>query len=296
MTIRTILMIVFLLAGAVAAHAGAPDTLRVVYTANTNGKLMACTCPSDPYGGLAERETIISSFRENDDTFLLFDAGKATSLFGNFQARSKTIARLMNLMAYDAAAIDAWDLFNGIEGVSSLRETARFPLLAGTITGQDGTRPFEQFVDISRDGLMARVVSVCDSFSIHQYGAARVNDFALTDVDEAIEHAIEAPDRPAFLVVLSTLEAERNGELLERYPAIDLIIEANGNRKYDMPVMRPTGAIVNPGGRGQYVGTITLVKDETNTVSVEQHTFIPVLDIPASTQTTAIVSEFEESL
>ena len=75
--------------------------LTIVYTANSNGKLIECNCPGDPYGGLSERVTLIHKLRKKEKPFLLVDSGNMVSLFGDYDLKASCVIRMMNLMKYD---------------------------------------------------------------------------------------------------------------------------------------------------------------------------------------------------
>ena len=94
-----------------------------------------------------------------------------------------------------------------------------------------------------------------------------------------------------FIVVLSQLPQDRNEKLLERFPAIDLIVEGHDNKKLESPLIFPGGVIVSPGTYGEFVGLVTLVKSG-NSLSVKRSELLPVIDYPVDKKANKIVLEY----
>jgi 2',3'-cyclic-nucleotide 2'-phosphodiesterase (5'-nucleotidase family) len=275
----------------------AADPVTIVYTGNTEGKLETCSCPSDPYGGLIERATLLKDLRTWEKSFLLVDAGRSLSLFGDFEGRSAMIMQLMSKMKYDAVGIDTFELFYGVAGMSSSRKSASFPLLSATVAGKDGKPAFTPCVVKKLGSATVAIISLCDSTGIDMVGDVKVHDFTLLSPEAALKQALRTVTvKPDYVVVLSTMEPKTNTALLKRVPEIDLIIEAYGNRKSDMPRMSPDGVIVCPGGKGQFLGLITLSREKSGAVSVERHEFLPVLDVPADIEAESILDRYDASL
>ena len=264
-----------------AAPGSSQQQLTVVFTGNTTGKLEACDCPNDPYGGLAERVSLMRELREEEPPFLLVDAGRMVSLIGDYPSKGRLVMDLMDLMRYDAAGIEASELFYGVAGTRTLAGAASFPIVSASVDSA-GKPAFDLFVRRTIGTAEVAVVSITDSTGIARIRETRVRDFALVTPEQAIARAIAAigPD-PEFLVVLSSIPPEENEALLARFPRIDLIIEAYGNETDDTPRISPGGVRVSTGAAGQFAGTITLVKSPAGTLAVERYALIPVLDIPA---------------
>ena len=137
------------------------DRLTIAYTANTSGKLTECGCPSDPYGGLAERVTLIKQLRAKEKSFLLLDAGNMVNLFGDYEERSACVARLMNLMGYDASCVGKQEMYNGTASAQKLIRTAKFPILSSTIAWKDDSKPIFQQYSIAKSGNITVGIIAC---------------------------------------------------------------------------------------------------------------------------------------
>ena len=273
------------------------EELTIVYTANSSGKLTDCNCPTDPYGGLAERVTLIKDLRVLIEPFLLVDSGNMVSLFGDYDGKAACVMRLMNLMKYDAGGFGINELFNGLTSAEKMSAAADFPLISAVfaLSGQT-TSAFKPYAITEIGGITAGIVSVCDSISQTRLGNPRVDDYRILLAEDALRPMLtELSHRCDFTIVLSELSSDQNRALIEQFPAIDLVVEGYGNRKYVTPETTQHGIIVSPGNRGQFVGLITLEKTGTGTRSVKYHEFIPVLDIPADEDALKIIAEYEKS-
>ncbi len=279
-----------------SARAEAPVRLTVVFTGNIDGKLRGCTCPNDPHGGLTERATLIDGIRNRSDgPFLLLDAGNMAGLFGDYDLKGTIAMRLMNLMGYDVAAAGRNELFKGISRGRDIVSTARFPVVnASLVRETDGSHIFDTHAQVPVGDITVGVTAVSDStsfFSIQDM----VFHYDVLPIEEALTPVLgKLEDTCDVIVVISRLHSDLNPGLLERFPEIDLVIEGYGNAPLEEPGITPGGIIVAPGGGG-YVGTVTITKNG-GVVTAESHEIVPLLDIPAKPQATAIALKYYNSL
>jgi len=271
--------------------------LTVVYTANTSGKLRACVCREDPYGGLSERVTLLKTLRSKEEPFLLVDGGNIVSLFGSYDLKASCIIRIMNLMEYDAAGAGWQEMFHGVNSALKMRDEAKFPILSATIVkNSDSTNVFKPFEITEVGENSVGIISVCDSTNLMEYLPPKVNDYSTLPKSDILNHALqEISSESDFIVVLSQLSPDENKNMLEKFPIIDLIVESNHNKKYDPPVVTPEGIIVAPGRGGQFVGLITLEKSENGNISIKRHDFLPVLNFPEDKKAHKIYMEYINS-
>ncbi len=267
--------------------------LTVVYTANTSGKLRACNCPEDPYGGLSERVTMIKTLRSKEKPFLLVDSGNMVSLFGSYDLRALCVIRIMNLMEYDAAGAGWQEMFYGVDSAIKMRDEAKFPILSATIIKKsDVTDVFNPFL-ITRIGESSvGIISVCDSTYVINNLSPRPDDYIIISKTDILNRTFQGiSSKSDFIVVLSQLLPDENQKMLKDYPAIDFIVESNHNKKYDPPIITPDGVIASSGRGGQFVGLITLEKSEKGNISIERHEFLPVLNFPEDREAQKIYME-----
>jgi len=272
--------------------------LTVVYTANSFGKLRACNCPNDPYGGLAERVTMMKELRKKESPFLLVDSGGMMSLFGQYDLRARTVMRLMNLMGYNAAGTGCYEFARGVESAYSMGETAEFPLLSTTIAAEADSVPvFKSWVVKTVGSCTAGIISVCDSTCLIPIGSPRPKGYFFLPAEDTVRRALEEiSPRCDFIIMLSSLSSTLNERMADMFPSLDLIVESNGSHIIDPPEAVPHGIIVSPGDRGKFVGLITLVKNGDGTVSLKRHELFPVLQYSEDRKAHTIVMEFYDNV
>jgi 2',3'-cyclic-nucleotide 2'-phosphodiesterase (5'-nucleotidase family) len=267
--------------------------LTVAFTANTSGKLAACSCPGDPYGGLVERATLVNRIRKEHGPLLLLDAGNMVSLFGDFEGRAACVMHLMNLMEYSAAGAGRQEMFRGIDRALAMSREAKFPILSAAIADRKTGRPvFTPYIITRIDNVRVGILSVCDSTAYFP-DVNRTPDYTVIPLDKALKPVLESMEGATdFIVALSQMERTENEKLLAAYPTIDLVIEGYGNKALDAPLRIAKGYIVCPGSRGQYVGLVALEKTGAAPVKLGSSELFEVLDIPADTKADAIVRAY----
>jgi len=269
----------------------AAEELTVVYTANSNGKLMNCNCPHDHYGGLSERVTLIGELRRKEGPFLLVDAGNMVDVYGDFTLKASCVARMMNMMDYDAAAAGRNEVYRGIDLIRKGLEKADFPVLSATIAdARTGKRAFEPFTTVRVGDATVAVTALCDS-SCFVPSDTRTFDYSILPSLREFSRLLPALKTADFIVVLSLMPPGANARLLETFPDIDLVVEGYGNEKYDEPMPAGEGFIVSPGYGGRFVGIVTL-ETSGGSVTVVRSELIPVLDIPEDKRAHEIVVEY----
>ncbi|MBN1292395.1 MAG: hypothetical protein JXB48_11195 [Candidatus Latescibacteria bacterium] len=256
--------------------------VTIVYSANTSGKLRECSCPGDPYGGLGERVTFIKMLRQNEDPFLLVDAGNIVGITGKYELKCSAAMRIMNLMNYDVAAPGRLEMYNGIDNVLKMGEVAKFPIISTSFVRKKSAELiFKPYVILTSNDQKVGVVTVSDS-TCFLTTAQKQPEFDLLPLESSLKPTLDVLSKEAdFIVVLSHMTSEGNKRLLEQYPQIDLVVQGYGNECFKTPVQTPNGILVAPGQRGWFVGLITLMKTNRNSKPVIKKTsVIPVIDVP----------------
>ena len=103
-----------LLSRGIDASANEDIVVRILFTNNSNGKLVDCNCRSDPYGGLAERVSFVRLYSEEYPDVVLLDSGGYLGLSG-FEKKGPLVFKLMDIMEYEAYGIGDQELYQGLE-------------------------------------------------------------------------------------------------------------------------------------------------------------------------------------
>lgn len=283
----------FLSAAFLAASSGALE-LSVVYTANSSGKLSECGCPGDPYGGMAERVTLVKKLRVKEGPFLLLDAGNTVSLFGDFDARAECVMRLMTLMGYGASGVGRQELFHNTGKALAMSGKARFPLISTTIARASDRKPaFPRYALVKSGKATVGITSVSDSVSSYIPEINRAFDYFVLPWERELRSVLdEMKGKADFIVVLSQMDRPANETLLKSFPGVDLVVQSFGNRELKQPVRVSNGYLVMPGDRGQFVGVIRLEKAGGGKLLLKKSELVPVLDIPQDKKAMDMVREY----
>ena len=234
--------------------------LVVLSTTDVHGRMRAW----DYYGdsveasrGLARAATIVDSIRTaNPGRVLLVDAGDL--LQGNpfayvamrqFADSANPIIRVMNVMAYDAAAIGNHEYNYGVPYLEKAVSEARFPMLSANTYKTDGSLKFKAWTIVQRQGVKIGIVGattpgvmVWDKDNVR--GKLTVGDIvpavkkAVGEVKAAGANVVmltihSGLNEPASYDTVTTgLPGENVAERLAReIPGIDLIVYGHSHRE-----------------------------------------------------------------
>ncbi len=243
--------------------AGAVDdgsTIRILFTNNSDGKLTDCNCRNDPYGGLAERVSLVKDYRNRNADMLLFDSGGYLGLTDVDRKAPKVFA-LMNLMGYDAWGAGDQELYRGLAKFMALLGGNREKVVSASIRDRNGGEVFARF----------RIFTV-GSVRIAVTGLAAPETFAFSPKD-AIDYTWETPEQTLavllpelrkqadYVVVLSQMGYDIDRRIAGSVPGIDLIIGGHSQTLLEREVKNGNCRIVQAGKNGGRVGEVTLVFD-----------------------------------
>jgi len=200
-------------------------------------------------------------------------------------------------MGYNAAAVGQLEMYNGIDNALTMGETAKFPLLSASIARKNTTEPaFKPFVILTVSNQKAGVIAVCDS-TCFVLNRTKKPDFDLLPVRQTLASAVETLSREVqFIVVLSHMETDSNKQLLVDFPRIDLVIQGYGNERLETPLQPSRGFLAAPGARGQFVGLITLSKNDRGELALKRSELLPVLDFQEDKKAAEIVSYYYRNM
>lgn len=110
---------------------GAPPSVIILYTGNTQSHLEPCGCYEEQSGGLPRRAYIVDQIRQFGFPTLLVDAGNIFDGKAEIDAkRCEVNLRAMSLMGYDVLGLSQTDLTYDDVYLSRQRAIATFPFLA----------------------------------------------------------------------------------------------------------------------------------------------------------------------
>ena len=269
-----------------SAGAGNEVSVRILFTNNSNGKLVSCGCRSDPYGGLGERVSFIRGYRESNDNVLLLDSGGYLGLSG-IEKRGPVVFMLMKEMKYDALGIGDQELYFGLgEFIKRFGENSSL-IINASLHKNNGEKVFEPYRVFRFDTIKIGVLGVFSGETFKLFPKESM-DFAIEDIDTVLgKYLPELKAKCDYIVVLSQMGKDKDVETAGRWKDIDLIIGGHSQTLLEKPLEVSGTRIVQAGRNGGNVGEIILTFAE-NKLKDFSCKLIPITDdfkVPKDMQT-----------
>jgi len=173
-------------------------------------------------------------------------------------SEGQTSIKLMNAMAYDAAALGETDLaLLGIEGIRRRMEEAQFPILSANVYLADTD-------ELLAPACVVREISGHQVALLGLTGPATIPGVEIRDPVTALKQAVaEVRDQADILILLSHLGMGGNRRIAKEVPELDVILSGGGNEYAAAPQFTPGGPVVvqadasSPGHAGRRLGVGT---------------------------------------
>ncbi len=220
----------------------------ILYTNDLHGKL------TDHAMDVIRREKAASS------SCLLLDAGDAVSS-GNIYYRpggEPILAKLSDL-GYDAMSMGNREFHFMSSGLKSKVKLAEFPILAANLNSKsaDIGHAILSYTDFDCAGLRVVVFGLCVPMITKKMFASKVSPFWFSDPIEcaaAIVPVLRA--RADVLVAVTHIGFQKDIELAESVPGIDLIVGGHTHKVLPEPKVIGDTSIVQAGSWGHHLGKV----------------------------------------
>jgi hypothetical protein len=240
----------------VPAPAGA---LTILFSADNQGVLSSCGCPTNPSGGFAKRQTLVDKFRRVRQDVVVVDAGDMFPDRPN-AVKVKYLATALGRAQYDAVAMGDQEFELGVQQLQALAAEYKLPLISANVRDETGKLLFPPHV-------------------IREAGGRRIGIFAVI-ADEAygnpprewrkglkVEPPIEAARREVkdlagcdLVIALSHQPVAATRELAKGVPGIDVVVSGHDDAIFRKPVDVGKTMIVATGPVGRVLGVLTFSK------------------------------------
>jgi hypothetical protein len=248
----------------------------LLFSADNQGVLSSCGCPTNPSGGFAKRQTIIEKYRRVRPDVLVVDAGDMFPDRPN-PMKVKYLATALGRAKYDAVAAGDQEFGLGVAPMQALATEYKLPLICANVRDEAGKPVFPPHV-------------------IREAGGRRIGIFAVI-ADQAygtpprewrkglkVESPIEAAKREVrdlagcdLIVALSHQPMTATQELAKSVPGIHVVVSGHDDAVLRKPLRFGDTLVVGTGPVGRIIGCLT---------------FSPGADAsPAATQTMIGLSE-----
>jgi len=268
--------VTLLLARAPGTGEGAePVAVRILFTNNANGKLTACDCPDDPYGGLAERVSLVTAYRETNDDIVLVDSGGYFGLTED-TPEGRLILNLMARMGYDVIGVGDQEVFQGLGTFLDRYGAYRGQMVNAALRDSRNNSVFEPYRIVTAGGIRIGIIGLVSEETFRFFPGER-HDFMVADPDSVMTHLLPAlADSCDYIMVLSQMGVEGDRRFAEKWPVVGLIIGGHSQTLLAEPLIVNGTVIVQAGKNGSRVGEIILTREPDGTPGIESYRLIEV--------------------
>jgi len=238
----------------------------LLFSADDQGVLAACGCPSNPSGGLAKRESLVEAFRRTRPAVLLVDAGDLMPPKPS-PVKEKYLAMAAARGGYDAIALGDQEFVLGVQRLRELKRDYHLPFICSNVCDASGRPVFP-----------AETIWIVPN--VNRWGApVKVGIFALL-ADRAfgfpplewrtgltVEPPVEAARREVefltkagcdLIVALAHQDLEDSRALAAAVPGIDIIVCGHDPRVLPKGERVGKTLLVSTGETGRIMGALAL--------------------------------------
>jgi 2',3'-cyclic-nucleotide 2'-phosphodiesterase (5'-nucleotidase family) len=265
----------------------------LVYESDTRAYYRPCGCNQNSAGGLSRRATLLKDLRAEPAPVLVCTAGDFYGTADVFnEAKSRFVARMMELFEYDAIGVGEMDLNFGLATLVADARAFRLPVVcANLVSHVDSLRvrtdgpagvaadrsrlAFPPYRVVTRAGTRFGFVGLLSPATQMQpadkaHAPVAAVDYALGDPVE-VAQAVVPELRAAcdVLVVLAHMSDTEAAQLVERVPGIDLVVLGHDPQGHPIGVPQTAGGayIVRATSQGQNIGELCIRLDEKRHVA-----------------------------
>jgi 5'-nucleotidase / UDP-sugar diphosphatase len=264
-----------ILLGSISGRAEDEKTVRMLFTNNSNGKLVDCNCRNDPYGGMAERVSFVREYRTRFPYILLLDSGGYMGL-SDIDRKGPVVFRLMEIMGYNAWGVGDQELYRGMSRFQALSGRFQEKMVSATLMNTSGEKLFSPWRMFTLDSVRIAVIGISGAES-YAFLPKESLDFTFQQPDSTLMGILPTLRKSSdFILVLSQLGRKSDEELAKRIHGINLIIGGHSQTLIEEPLVVSGCRIVQAGKNGGHVGEIVLTFDKAKKVKGFAYNLIEV--------------------
>jgi len=250
-------------------------SVRILFTNNSNGKLVDCNCRSDPYGGLSERVDLIRSYRDKYPDVLLLDSGGYFGL-SNIERKGNIILKLMEIMEYEACGIGDQELYHGLGKFFELFGWYRDRIINASLYTKDGESLFSPYRIVTVKGITIGVSGLASNETF-KYFPEDYKDFTVEKPDSTLGRILPILKSTCdYIIILSQMGVKMDEKVAEKWSDIDLIIGGHSQTLLKKALTIMDCRIVQAGKNGGRVGEIILTFDTSKKMNTFSYHLLEV--------------------
>ena len=263
------------------------------------GYLKPCGCSEGQVGGISRRDTLLTRFREQDESVIPIANGNLI-LDASRQSEIKADIGFFALMdmGYIAFNVGQHDLQLGITYLTSLSEQNKLPLLSANLYC-GASRVFLPYILHTADLLAGEItIAVIGLISPKHAIYAQNLDLKIVDPQEVIKPLMPKLRETADVIVCLFNGTNSEATALQSsFPTLDIVVVSNAKTSIAESSSLSTDQFVNTETKGKSIWSVPINRNITGTIVVEKarrH----LLDgkIPDSTRMTQLLQLYQEMI
>ena len=238
------------------APAGA---LTILFSADNQGVLSSCGCPTNPSGGFAKRQTLIDKFRRVRQDVVVVDAGDMFPDRPN-PVKVKYLATALGRAQYDAVAMGDQDFLLGVADIQKLAAEHKLPLISANVRDEAGNLLFPPHVIREAGGRRIGIFAVIADQTFDNPPREWRKGLKVEPPIEAARREVRALAGCDLVIALSHQPIAATQELAKSVPGIDIVVSGHDDAIFRKPLMVGKTMILAVGPVGRMLGSLTLSK------------------------------------
>jgi hypothetical protein len=239
-----------------AIRPGPFGALTLLFSADNQGVISSCGCPTNPSGGFAKRQTIIDKFRKVRSDVVVVDAGDMFPDRPN-AVKIQYLAVALGRAKYDAVAMGDQEFELGVAQMRALASEHKLPLICANVRDEAGNLVFPPHV-IRTAG--DRRVGVFAVIADRAYGSPPREWRTGLKVEPPIEAAKREVRELAscdLIVALSHQPLAATQDLAKNVPGIHVVVSGHDDTVLRKPLSIGDALVVGTGPVGRIIGCLT---------------------------------------
>jgi len=213
--------------------------------------------------------TVLRKKKKDGEKFLLFDAGDfASGTDISNKHRGKPMVELINITGYDAIGLGEGELMFDRAGLEEILESLKCPVVCANLYFQGETLfpGIKRFITKKFEDVTFGITGFLTTKAVHlvqektQNALPGLNELSICPPEKILREVLEDARNEGAqrFILLSHLGIEKDAELAEKIPGLDVIISGHSHSQLPQPVKVKDTLIVSSGAGGKYIGSLTL--------------------------------------
>lgn len=275
-------------------------SITIFYSNSTNGNIKSCDCPSNPFGGLTRRATVIEDLTKDKKNYLIVDTGDMFPAYPN-ELQADYIVRAMEIIPSDYLILGDQDLLLGMDYTKKMLKKTKLKFLSANLSYCEDKKclMFAKGWDIRqignyKIGIIGLTNEKCFTFFPKKIKESLKVQPATDTLKGFVENFRNSTD---LLVVLSHSGYDDDVNYARNIQGIDVIIGGHSQTLLKDPMKIDSTIVCQAGANGQYLGKLRIFFDKNNKIASYDNTLIALSkDIKDNTEILDIHFEYNQKL